>query len=870
MPGKLFSHIVVLCLGAAVLIGFLVPGVGNARPASGLSGTGDLSNGTVPSWCHHNLQLLSVPTFWTGYRDVNILKRRFTPGAAVEQYRAFVADRNMYVFSSAVDEPLSAFSTEDGYCSLESGNPRKSAVSIYERASSYETLVWCLMPNGLVQAIRANDPAGPTESGEIMVEDTVQDLFVQYRNRRYTLFTVHGTDSVRVYRVPHNNWISLERRGAVDTPGDATAVAHQDSMLYIADGIEGIQVVDVTDVDSLFIAGHYATAGPAKEIAVADTLLFVAEWDEGVEILNIASVDSIFPIAPIIDTPGRAHDVAVQDSLLFVADWDGGLRVYNFARPDSIYLYGFYGIGGQYHSVAVSDSIVVAGDHAQFQILRAGEDRVPPEITTTVTQTPYFRSYLRAYVLTDECLEDPPVARQLILPRQATIEDFEGYADSDTLRGLWTVGDAGDTVSLSTTAFEGSQAAQFHFSLSGNETRLLHHDFGVAEDWRLFDRLAFHFKTDGDTIMGELSVKVFTVDGDSLVGEQMVSLSDWQEYMLDLSALDPRNGVSGVQLGVSSVRPDSTVTGRLLVDHFLLKRIDLGETTKTAGAMFLGDTLDVELEAVSDERHLYYGDFELVDSDTGMTNALLVTATDLSGNVSTLQKEFRAQLVMPDEGGILRSPDSRLSLTVPPAATRMEAFFFILPQESGSLSSLPEGARLASRPYEVGLSGDDLYCDVELTFRLDQVSFDGIDPEELGAYRQDGNGWQFIGGRYDAEERSFRVSGMDLGTVALLANPNPPVRDGSDPVAFRCYPNPFNPNTTISFACPARTHVSLNIYDVVGRLVATLVDDVRAPGPHFVTWNGLSDRPSPVISGIYFARLEVGGEIQTIKLVLIR
>ncbi len=241
-------------------------------------------------------------------------------------------------------------------------------------------------------------------------------------------------------------------------------------------------------------------------------------------------MDSIFLVASI-DTPGRAHDVAVQDSLLLVADWDGGLRVYNFARPDSIYLYGFYGVGGQYHAVAVSDSIVVAGDHAGLKILRLGEDRDPPSISTAVTQTPYFRSYLRTYVLSSECLEDIPVARQIILPRQAVVENFEGYADSDTLRLDWISGDVADTVSLGTTAFEGSQALQFDFTLAPHATRWIVRNFDTHQDWRLFDRLAFHFTAGGDTLIGNLKAQVFTTDGDTLTGDVERVPSDWREYM---------------------------------------------------------------------------------------------------------------------------------------------------------------------------------------------------------------------------------------------------------------------------------------------------------------------------------------------------
>ncbi len=76
------------------------------------------------------------------------------------------------------------------------------------------------------------------------------------------------------------------------------------------------------------------------------------------------------------------------------------------------------------------------------------------------------------------------------------------------------------------------------------------------------------------------------------------------------------------------------------------------------------------------------------------------------------------------------------------------------------------------------------------------------------------------------------------------------------------YPNPFNPTTFISFGVPANAgksqHVRLQVYDVNGRKVATLVDAHRQTGFYTEAWKGTDDRNQPVASGVYFYRLEVG------------
>lgn len=78
-------------------------------------------------------------------------------------------------------------------------------------------------------------------------------------------------------------------------------------------------------------------------------------------------------------------------------------------------------------------------------------------------------------------------------------------------------------------------------------------------------------------------------------------------------------------------------------------------------------------------------------------------------------------------------------------------------------------------------------------------------------------------------------------------------------------PNPFNPATTITFSVPVGGHVSLRVYDVVGRLVATLVDGELDRGRHTVGWDA-TEFPS----GVYLCRLQAGGKAAGRKLLLLR
>jgi hypothetical protein len=91
------------------------------------------------------------------------------------------------------------------------------------------------------------------------------------------------------------------------------------------------------------------------------------------------------------------------------------------------------------------------------------------------------------------------------------------------------------------------------------------------------------------------------------------------------------------------------------------------------------------------------------------------------------------------------------------------------------------------------------------------------------------------------------------------------------------YPNPFNPATTIRFSVgegetdgSGRARVSIALYDVLGRRVAMLKDEVLPLGDYSVVWDGTDGRGARLASGIYFVRLDVGAATFTRKMVLLR
>jgi Secretion system C-terminal sorting domain len=88
------------------------------------------------------------------------------------------------------------------------------------------------------------------------------------------------------------------------------------------------------------------------------------------------------------------------------------------------------------------------------------------------------------------------------------------------------------------------------------------------------------------------------------------------------------------------------------------------------------------------------------------------------------------------------------------------------------------------------------------------------------------------------------------------------------PAAYKLgqnYPNPFNPTTAISYQLPAYSHVSLKVYDVLGREVATLVNENKPAGNYTAHFNA-----SKLVSGFYFYRMDTDSFVQTKKMILMK
>ncbi|MBD3288928.1 T9SS type A sorting domain-containing protein [candidate division KSB1 bacterium] len=84
------------------------------------------------------------------------------------------------------------------------------------------------------------------------------------------------------------------------------------------------------------------------------------------------------------------------------------------------------------------------------------------------------------------------------------------------------------------------------------------------------------------------------------------------------------------------------------------------------------------------------------------------------------------------------------------------------------------------------------------------------------------------------------------------------------------YPNPFNPSTVISYSIPTESIVSLEIYNLLGQKVRTLVSTKQKAGSYRITWNGSNEEGNALTSGLYIYRFKAGAFIRSKKMFLLK
>jgi Secretion system C-terminal sorting domain len=129
-----------------------------------------------------------------------------------------------------------------------------------------------------------------------------------------------------------------------------------------------------------------------------------------------------------------------------------------------------------------------------------------------------------------------------------------------------------------------------------------------------------------------------------------------------------------------------------------------------------------------------------------------------------------------------------------------------------------------------------------------QLDFFFYDDNSFGSFSSPSGHGQNLGGE-------LMYMSLDLDFSELVTSSHNNVVAPAPATLHQNYPNPFNPNTTIKYSLQQEEHIQINVYNVKGQKVVTLVDEVKSAGTHLVEWNGKDANQKSVTSGVYFSQM---------------
>ena len=187
----------------------------------------------------------------------------------------------------------------------------------------------------------------------------------------------------------------------------------------------------------------------------------------------------------------------------------------------------------------------------------------------------------------------------------------------------------------------------------------------------------------------------------------------------------------------------------------------------------------------------------------------------------------------------------------------------------------PEGGETFAPGEVITISWEEEQTHIPIDFDLQFSSDGGVTWEDIVSLNVDQFEYQWMVPEMETEQGKIKViqdnEGMDyrdissnfrISTVGGIVTA---IEDSRDPTPFEIlsnYPNPFQSLTTIEFSLPQYNHVSLEVYNIQGAKVATLMDEVLSAGKYATPWNATGTKP-----GLYLVLVRVGTYIETRKLI---
>lgn len=653
--------------------------------------------------------------------------------------------------------------------------------------------------------------------------------------------------------------------GSWDTPGLALGVAVSGTLAFIADAASGLQIVDVSNPAMPAFAGSYTTPGSAYNVALDGNLAYVASHFGGLEIVDVSN-----PALPTFvgnHAGGLALDVALQGDLAFVADHASGLLVVNVAAPATPVLVGSFDTPGLAFGVAVDGSRVIVGDHASgLSIVDISSVAAPTLLGRYDTPG---TSYGVAIAGNLAVVADYDGGLQLVRMLEQTVDPTRNTGQSLTVGG-------------------GSQPV-LRARLESTQTT------GVAWELSVDGGSSFEpvvpgggwspFVASGADLRWRSTLTWSPVDTDPTVSDVTI---EWLTEHGRISSItdvpDDQGGWVRIRLTRSGFDfPDVVTTP--VTGYQIYQRVDATTAALVRAQSAAVDVSDAEGTVFrsfppSMLRRLHGRTFVTsADSGTGLNVPFPPGTWEAVGWVVATQADSYLARISTTGDSTMTGIDWSVYL-VTTHTTAPSVWFVSAPDSGYSIDNIAPGVpqQFAAAYTEGGaaLSWDPAPEADFQYFRVYRSSDPGFVPGPATLVHETaGTSWQ--DSPVDPGAAFYRLTALDhAGNESLPAFSGPvSAVDGgpSAPAAFAlraASPNPFRAATRIAFELPRDAAVSVDVFDVSGRLVRTLAHGTHTTGAHELTWDATDGSGRKVAAGVYLYRLRTAGFESTNTVVVTR
>jgi hypothetical protein len=629
----------------------------------------------------------------------------------------------------------------------------------------------------------------------------------------------------------------------------ATAVLLAGNRAYVVNAVAAV-VADITDPSAPAVLGSCATGGAGEGLALAGDVLYVAAADAGLVAVDVADASTPVVIGSLA-TPGTARAVALAGDLAYVADGPGGLAVVDIADPATPSLLASVAVPGTARSVTVDgERAFVVTDQGDLHVADVS-DPAAPSVVTSLAVADVGHAIASAGDLL------------LVAAGPAGLQVVDVTSpDAPALLGALAI--AGDCLGV---AVQGDLVHTACAEAGLVTAEVFTRSFLTGPN--LARSLPF-----GDPAYPVRRVRLTAAQADSIAWLATAAADD--TTFSDVAADGTWHRVAGGgqlrwQATLHATEPGS------------------GPRCEHLTVEWLHDTavIDTIADAPDDQDGLLRLSFtrSALDFDDEQDNPVLGYRVWRRQDQRQTGRDGPPPGNWEEVAAIAAARQDTYAVTVPTVQDSLVTVFCVVtatadptawswspPDSAFAFDDLPPAVPTGVQLSEAGLlTWDDPQDDQIAHWSVygsttpdlaDAVLLaEPVEPQhDVSAAPHD---FYLV----TATDHAGNQSEAAVLAVGQTASPDtPPSHLALLPPA----PNPFNPRTTLSFALPVTSHVRLQVHDLGGRLVATLVDRVLGEGRHEVGWDGRDHDGRVLPSGVYLTRLEAGAEVARGRLTLVR